>query len=196
MTIGELLDVLVSFTAKVNAQLPSYLQPGLTPEEIYQRAPLPFKLPREVLALYQWHNGTYQDENEPEQELFFYHKFMPIEESFEVYQWRMQFNSEEGFEVFEPHLFPLFSFQGEYYATWCTVEEQERTPIFFDYHGAAQAYDNLHTMLSAIVECYETGAYYINNDDYNSDEERVAQIKAKWNASRHLPDGTIMKDHP
>lgn len=196
MTLHQLLDKLVVFTSRIHPQILSYLQPGLTTAEMYQRAPLPFKLPQEVLALYQWHNGTRQNENEPEQELFYYHEFMTIEAAYTVYQWRMQFNSEEGFEVFEPRLFPLFSFQGEYYATWCTVEEQERSPIFFDYHGAGQAYDNLHSMLSAIVECYETGAYSIDSDEYHSDQEKVAHIKAKWNTCRHRPDGTTMKDHP
>ena len=196
MTINNLLDTLVAFTSRINPQLSSYLQPGLSSIEVYRRAPLPFKLPQEVLTLYKWHNGTHQNESEPEQELFYYHEFMTIEAAYEVYQWRMQFNAEQEFEVFDPHLFPLFSFQGEYYATWCTLEEQEHSAIYFDYHGAAQAYDNLYTMLSAIVECYQTEAYYIDDGSYAPDEEKVAEIKAKWNICRYLPDGTIMNDHP
>ncbi|MCG8351002.1 MAG: hypothetical protein MI924_24800 [Chloroflexales bacterium] len=196
MNIVPMLENIVRCTALVNPDLPELLQPSLTPAQIYQIAPIPYKLPREVLLLYHWHNSTRQDPDQPEQPLFYYHEFMPIQAAYEVYQWRMQFNQEEQFEVFDPHLFPVFTFQGEYYATWCTDVEQDQSPIFFDYHGCGQVYDSLELMVTAIAECYELGAYDLEGDCYESNETAVARIKAKWNMCHHNADGTTLRDHP
>lgn len=196
MKIITMLERLVGYTSIISPDLPNLLQPGLSPEQIYHIAPIPYKLPKEVLMLYQWHNGTHQDPDKPEQPLFYYHTFMPIQEAYEVYQWKMQFNKEENDQIFEPRLFPLFTFQGEYYATWCSDEEQESGSIFFDYHGCGQVYDTLELMLTAITECYETGAYYLKDNTYEADESRVAHIKAYWNICRHEPDDTILNYHP
>lgn len=196
MSIASLLETILSYTVRVNPNLPSSLQPGLTAAEVYERAPIPFQLPDEVLDLYAWHNGTVDHPARGRQKLFYYHEFLSLEQAYEEYQWRMQFNADERFEVLDPHLFPLFTFQGEHYMTRGTTERRAQSEIFFDYHGSSQVYDSLHTMLAAIAECYESGAYAIVGDTYKPDEGRVAAIKAQWNRCRHRPDGSTLRYHP
>jgi hypothetical protein len=196
MSIASLLETILSYTARVNPDLPLYLQSGLSATEVYELAPVPFQLPDEVLDLYAWHNGTREHPTGAWQELFYYHMFLPLEQAFAEYQWRMQFNADEGFEVFDPYLFPLFTFQGEHYLTRGADEQRAQSEVFFDYHGSAQVYDTLHTMLAAIAECYESGAYAIVGDGYELDEVQVAVIKAKWNKCRYRSDGSIVSHHP
>jgi cell wall assembly regulator SMI1 len=49
--------------------------PGLSFKEIEERvSDLPFKLPKEVYALYQWRNGTNSEAN-----IFVYHYFLDLD---------------------------------------------------------------------------------------------------------------------
>lgn len=73
---------------------------------------------------------------------------------------------------------------------------EETGTIYFVYEGEMKVYDRLSTMLQAILECYETGAYAVQGDEVVADEPRVAQIKAHWNPCRVELDGTILGVHP
>lgn len=57
----------------------SYLQPGLTYDEIEEKVKdLPFRLPKEVYELYQWRNGL--TINDSKIEFFPGYQFLPLEE--------------------------------------------------------------------------------------------------------------------
>ncbi len=191
MNVPAILDKLIDYTSRANPAIRAHLQPPCTLEYIQQHKPFAYYFPRDALALYQWHNGTQFKEDDPWEALFYYHRFLPFEEAVEEYHEMHRL----GGDVYDPHLFPLFTFMGEYYSIWCTEEPQDHSPIYFVYHGEAQAYDHLESMLHSIRECYESGAYALVNGDYTPNEQRVAEIKLKWNRCRSTVEG-IMGHHP
>ncbi len=181
--IQQLLESIANYMAQVDPELLTALQLGYSPEQI--ASVIPFTLPAEILELYAWHNGT----NNEYKKLFYYHHFLAIEAAYQIYQ---EFTS----EAYEPFLFPLFDFMGEYYMVQMDATRDDYGSIWFVFQGSGQVYDSLTTMLAAIEECYATGAYFIQDAEYEPDEPKVAAIKAKWNRCRWRADGTTLNYHP
>jgi len=193
--LDDALQKLLKYAMQVYPSINDYMQPGLDSEFIQNYGS--YSLPPEVVTLYQWHNGTVDDGRGKDKPfLFYYHRFLPLEESYEIYQELMQINIEIGGEGYSPQLFPLFTFWGEYYSIWIEENSSEYGSIYFVHQGEAKVYDSLVLMVYSILESYETGAYTIHNNEITPDEQRVASIKAKWNPCRHLPDGSIIEFHP
>lgn len=125
-----------------------------------------------------------------EHPLFYYHRFLALEDAGRIYQELMDANQSAGHRIYDPHLFPLFSFMGERYMVQMNPEAAASGSVWFFHQGEAQVYDSLTAMLEAISECYVSGAYRIENGDIVPGEERVAAIKARWNRCRRHASGT------
>ncbi|MGK7893253.1 MAG: hypothetical protein AB4372_06390 [Xenococcus sp. (in: cyanobacteria)] len=61
----------------------------------------------------------------------------------------------------------------------------EQYGIFFPEFGYPElSYETLTAMMFTIAECYETGAYYLDDEDcLEEDELKAAEIKQKNNTS-------------
>ncbi|MEO0685067.1 MAG: hypothetical protein AAFY76_08495, partial [Cyanobacteria bacterium J06649_11] len=155
------------------------LQPGLTIEEIDEKVKdLPFRLTQEVYELYQWRNGMIDDGS-----CFFrYYRFIPLEETLEESNL-----FEEAWGLSLPFgWFPLFEFEGDFFAVIGAEENTENSPILNTYEDTYIAYKNLTNMMLYIAECYETGAYYIGESG-DLEEDRIAakNILLKYNSEYH-----------
>ncbi len=194
MPLAPVLDRLLEYASRTQPGIRDRLQPGLDQAAIEQI--VPFDLPDEVSELYAWANGTPGDEFAGGLDLFYYHRFLPLEEAYTIYQRLMQVNRDIGIEGYDPNLFPLFTFHGEHYAVWFGPPSEKQGTIYFVYQGDGQVYDDLASMLGAILECYDEGAYEVQGGDIVVNETLVAEIKARWNACRRQPDGTTLDYHP
>ncbi len=151
------------------------LQPGLTTEEIESKVKdLPFRLTQEVYELYQWRNGMIDDGS-----CFFrYYRFLPLEETNLC---------EEAWGLSLPFgWFPLFEFEGEFFAAVGAEENTENSLILHTYEGIDIIYRSLTNMMLYIAECYETGVYYIGESG-ELEENRIAakNILLKYNPEFH-----------
>lgn len=192
MLLIPVLETIVSYTTHINPHLRSHLQPGYDAATVQRICSTPYHLPEEVYILYAWHNGMEEVADDPWEELFHYHTFLPLEAAATTYQaWQAL-----GPDHYDPRLFPLFTFMGEYYAIYCSEEPTIHGPIAFVYQGVGQVYDSLTHMLQAIAACYTAGAYYLQNGRYIANASQVATIKAIWNRCRTNTDGTVFSHHP
>lgn len=144
-----------------------------------------WKIPQELKELYQWHNGTSINNDV---ELFYYHYFLSLDESLKVYHQWNEYNKTSNFNVYPDNLFPIFGFEGEYYAIECFLNEEKTGKIWHIYHDNICVYDSLLLMLQSFFECYEKEAYKITfvNGYWETevDEKKVAEIKLKYNSVR------------
>lgn len=192
-SVANILEGILSFTASTDPHLGQCLQEGLSSEQINEMTQdFSFRLPREVEELYKWHNGM-GPEGREDHRLLYYHYFLPLDEALDLSKSfaEIDFIEKKG-------LLPLFEFEGEYYASCCSEEEQELASICFLYHDEHIVYDSLTTMLSSILECYEQKAYVpvmCWAGEPNADEDLAAQIKLKWNPVRQR-SGLGLCDHP
>lgn len=160
--------------------------PGLSLQEIEEKVKvLPFHLPQAVYELYQWHNGTQNEEM-----IFVYHYFLNLDAAIKLanshnddyginsvlYQ---QFRQEDG----KPrYVFPLFEFEGEYFAISESTQSQEDSPIYLIFHDQTLAFTSLTNMMLTIAECYETGVYSLDSEDeFNWDIQKFGVIRRKYN---------------
>ncbi|MEM9926153.1 MAG: hypothetical protein AAF915_20775 [Cyanobacteria bacterium P01_D01_bin.50] len=155
------------------------LQPGLTIEEIESKVKdLPFRLTQEVYELYQWRNGMIDDGS-----CFFQnYRFIPLEETLEESNL-----FEEAWGLSLPFgWFPLFEFEGEFFAVVGAEENSNNSPILHTYEGIDLIHRNLTNMMCCIAECYDTGAYYIGELG-NLEENKIAakNILLKYNPEFH-----------
>jgi hypothetical protein len=171
---------------KLNA--PNYVkgfQQGLTYEEIEEKVKyLPFTLPQEFYDLYQWSNG-----NSNETGIFTYLYHSSLEQALEISDYtndseNIKMRIEDNYPVY---LFPIFDFDGEYFAVQGTENEAETSLIYHiaaDGGGESLIFNSLTTMMMAIAESYEKGVY-IYNPEYNSvdweDLKKSGEIRLKYN---------------
>ncbi len=137
--------------------------PGLQSEEISSKLDtLPFKLSQEVHDLYRWRNGTQRELG-----LFVYHSFMPLDVALEYSEYlnneELVKNRREGVPMY---LFPIFDFDGEYFAVVGSDTVMETTPVYHvsDCFDCSLAFNSLSTMMLTIAESYEVGVYTSNSE--------------------------------
>ncbi|BAY83230.1 PBS lyase HEAT-like repeat protein [Calothrix parasitica NIES-267] len=158
----------------------SFPYPGLTNKQIEELTKnLSFKLPKEVQELYQWHNGTRHGHG-----FFPFHVFYSLEEC-------LGFNSNiidywDDAQSMSLHTLILFSIDKSFFFTVSSCEEQELSPIWVMHMGdePVVCFESLTNLLLMISDCYETGAYYVDNKGYL--EEDTA--KSNLIFSRYNPD--------
>ncbi len=197
------LDRIINWFQSNKPSIINSLQPGLTIKEIEDKVKdLPFRLTQEVYELYQWRNGTIDDGND----FFSYYRFLPLKEASEVSK-----NVSESWGLSLPFgWFPLFEYEGEVFAVVGAEENTENSIVLKTYEGIDIAHRSLTNMMCCIAECYEKGAYYIDELG-NLEENRIAakNILLKYNPEYHSileartetvnnPDGSqvISKYHP
>ena len=188
-SIAGILRQILNHTAAANPSLKAHLRKGLSKKQIKEKTrSFPFRLPKEVEELYQWRDGLSLEVHDAF--LFHYHYFLPLDKALEAYQinltWRV-LDADDPTIV--RNLLPLFSFQGEFYGAYCCRAKQDTAPIYFVHHGEYLVYESLMAMLSALLECYEAGAYQavIEAGTVTTivDEQRVAEIKLRYNPVRN-----------
>ena len=162
------LNIILNWFQYNKPSIVDALQPGLTIEEIEEKVKdLPFRLTQEVYELYQWRNGMIDDGSC----FFTAFRFFSLEEAIEESQ-----IMKEAWGLSLPFgWFPLFEFEGEFFAVVGAEENTENSPILHTYHDIDISYRNLTNMMLYIAECYETGAYYIGDSRF-IEENEVAVI--------------------
>ncbi|MBE9055717.1 hypothetical protein [Sphaerospermopsis sp. LEGE 08334] len=90
-----------------------------------------------------------------------------------------QFRQDDGNPLY---VFPLFEFQGEYFAISVSSEPQEDTAIYLILHDETLAFTSLNNMMLTIAECYETGVYSLDNEDeFNWNLQKFGVIRRRYN---------------
>lgn len=158
--------------------------PGLSPEAIEKKlGELPFRLPQELYELYQWRNGDDRCSS-----VFVYHWLLSLDTAI---QYSQDINDSFWLEVREKdgdplYLFPMFDFDGEYFAVPGSDSPTDTASIFHigcDDGGVSLAFTSLTNMMLAIAECYETGVYSVTPDGRLevSDEAKFGEIRCRHN---------------
>jgi hypothetical protein len=152
------------------------LQSGLNSAEIEEIVKhLPFELPLEVWDIYQWRNGSRDDEG----------WFLPLQKAVNLYLanlesyealWQQEYvlrDSPKGFQIF-PH-----NFESKLMGYLVIQENLETCPVIFEHIKTSgcivKKYASLTSMMLTLAECLETKVY--------ERDERGYQIWRKHNIS-------------
>ncbi len=87
MSLIDSLNQILEWHQKNNTPTARLIQPGLSEDEILSMLQVvPFKLSREFVELYKWHNGVPVGEEGEDASFFEYHRFLPLDEALNDFQ--------------------------------------------------------------------------------------------------------------
>lgn len=181
--LTDALNRILAWLEKHNPISASGFQPGLSSEIIEERlSALSFCVPQEVYELYKWRNGDVTHSM-----VFGYLWLLNLDKACEYSE---GINDNVLLEIREqngepPYLFPMFDFDGEYFAVKGSEIPTATAPIFHisDDCSVSFAFTSLTAMMLAIAECYETGIYAVREDGKIEviDAVKFGEIRRKYN---------------
>ena len=162
------------------------LQLGLSYEEIIEKTKhLPFCLPREVVELYRWGNGTWEEE-EAYGRFFNNYTFLSLELALEIYYSYLNDGFNWSETKWNTQWIPIMEDMDEYgvFAIVLNQQQTDTTPVldifWEDFDGEPDIiYPSLSKMIQAEAEIYEAG-YYLLNKNRELDYEAVRYIRHKY----------------
>ncbi len=183
--LGRILLYLEKHENLTNACFES-LQLGLSYEEITEKTNnLPFCLPREVVELYRWGNGTWQGE-EAYGRFFNNYTFLSLESALEMYYSYLNNGLNWSETKWNTQWFPIIEDMDGYgvFAIVLNQQQTDTTPVldifWEDFDGEPDIiYPSLSKMIQAEAELYEAG-YYLLNKNRTIYYEAVRCIRQKY----------------
>lgn len=175
------------------------LGPGLSQANIVdQFRGFAGQMPEEVCALYQWHNGSGDEECFPgtrwlslEQALCY------VRQQRHLATGRAPRRQRPADPYWPPQWLPIFGDvigDSECYVVSCPTSPQHDAPVYYvscdEDDTLYLAYDSLTQMLETLATCYETGAYWVDVSPLDGQRrvfqhrEQVAQITLAQNPQR------------
>ena len=188
--LTQSLDRILAWLQHNDPEGASGFRPGLSSENISKKLQeLPFKVSREVQELYQWRDGDTRCES-----VFICHWLLPLDDALAVSQEHVNCESSIDLRLKdgEPHyLFPLFEFEGEFFAVLGQETYSDTAPIFHISNccdvSTKPVFNSLAGMMKTLAECYETGLYetglsFIESDiGLDTDSEQFYKIRHRYN---------------
>jgi cell wall assembly regulator SMI1 len=206
--MSVLIEALERILAWLLTNQPSYalaLQPGLTYDQIQEKIKgLPFKLPTEVIELYQWRNGT-KDSDQHTARFFPGFTFNSLDQALIHYNELIDFSVKSGRilcfdpiskdsweENIEPSdryntiWFPMFACENKDYYLAIGNENQEVSTAILNFSiedpDTYPKYESLTKMMLTIAECYEENIYHLLEFGIGvNNEEQEESIRLKYN---------------
>lgn len=193
--LTDVLDRVYAHLVRLHLPVAALLRPGLSGERIEELTRLlPFRLPREIYALYQWRDGV--PPNRYDTALFPSEGtdwvFVSLEDAITSYQSHSALAREYGGDDWEmlwhPRWFPVF--ENDVPTSLCVLGQDatvDTAPILdVDVEGFShdEQYVSLTHLFQVVDECYETGAFYVaENGALVADDARVGAVRR-----RHAPE--------
>ncbi len=180
----DIVKALEKITAWLQNNCPegfATLRPGLTREEIEEEVPS-LGLPEEFYQLYQWKNGNQGQCTSPEALLFFGADFSPLKVDFlvspreaaEDYNCIFLFSLDEYSLVLDLATWRTQNLQAPPLAMlWTNAEDIEIEEVVFT---------NITSMMWTLAEAFETGACWVDEEEWAGDAELLKQIHQKYNS--------------
>lgn len=187
-TLIEALSRIMNWLNKHQPDYAASFLPGLKYSEIQTvEAEFGFKLPAEIYELYQWRNGTEEDARAV---CFPTMQFLPLSIAIEYSQEWNEFILKEKKFIEESEWYetsPLFIFLQDNCDS-CGIPlidyQIEKSPVVVLGEGEMPDifYTSLTDMMLTLAECYETGAYYLDEEEYICEDEcKTARALRKYN---------------
>lgn len=175
--LTDALDRIETWLVKNQPEFVLSLELGLTRKEVDAiLQDFPYRLPEELYEFYGWHNGCIHSRFG--YLIPHYDNFCSLQEALKTYKDFLSWDSQ-----WNPHWLPILDGNGDY--RYAVVVGEETAPIWYiDPECGIEEirWDSFTDLMLATAECYETGAYYIDNEGYvEKNQQRVGEIQSKYN---------------
>lgn len=176
------LDRILAWLSRNGRAAATKLQPGLTPAYIAaEESKLPFALPRELETMYQWRNGTEVNEGDLLGQAYLFPGFylLSLDEALQTY------SELKGSSQWKKHWFPIFANGGgDFYVVPCEQNKVDSAEVIGFIHGEPDQtveYESVTAMLETLAGCYDNGAFYIDDDELELDDDKHRVVAHRFN---------------
>lgn len=179
MSIYEQLEALKRWHEQQNSPSAKLFRPPLKTEQIQALSEaFPFALPKDVVALYRWHDGM--KDNAP---LFREYTLYPLEDALDEYELALEVAADDEDKPWQKGWFPFAGFMGEHLALDCDPDSELAGKIIYQTEGQGYPwYDGLEPFLLTVRTCFEQGAYFYDEDEILSEDwEQANAIRQQIN---------------
>lgn len=177
------LDRIVAHLRRLGRGAPDRLQQGLSQQELASwESQLPFALTGELVALYQWRDGTKAEEGDLLEDLYFFpgFYFLSMEEAVQT------FKEMEEAPQWSEGWFPVFADGGgNFYIVPCTAKKVDESEVIGFLHGEPDQiaeYESVSSMIETLEACFTEGAFFVDVDDtMEIDDDKHREIANRIN---------------
>jgi cell wall assembly regulator SMI1 len=186
MTLIDSLNQILEWHRKTGTPASRLIRPGLSEDEILSRLRvLPFKLSREFIELYKWHNGVQIGEEGEDTNFFEYHRFLPLDEALSNFQdsypiMKKFYELTDWVQVFEDPA-------GDGYGLSGAPEEAEQAPVVFLFEG-----EGVQVVFSSLAKMMETVAVSFKEGAMGWEDEQLEIDFFAWGEVAHRLNPEIM----
>ncbi len=184
MSLVDSLDRILEWHQKNDTPVARRIQPGLSEAQIVARLrSVPFKLSREFVELYQWHNGiALSDDDEEEDDSFFeYHRFLPLDEALDVFQESYPIMKEfyeltDWVQVFQDPAGDGYGISGG-----PDVVDESPVVFLFEGEGVQVVFGSLAKMMETLAQALDEGAMTWQEGELDTDFFAWGEIAHRLN---------------
>ncbi len=181
MTLTDSLNYILDWHRKNNTPAARLLQPGLSEGEILgMLEALPFKISREFVELYEWHNGTAIGEEGEDTSLFEIHRFLPLEEAIENFQAaypevKDSYDLSDWVQVFQ-------DVTSDGYGVTGGAQMLDHTPVVLLMEGDVQkVFSSLANMMETVAAALKQGAMGWEDEEMETDFFAWGELAKRMN---------------
>lgn len=172
--IDKVLTAFEEVVFSIFEQSETKLRPGLGIEQLREAEVrlLPYYLPNELRHLYMWHDGA----DEPIT-LMPGFRFLSFDKALELYRLRLKLDG--GTEGWNPLWFPVLEAQGDVYCVTLSPIRHDRSSVYFSCNQDTDlfvVFPDLETFISYSTNCYHTGAFFLDGDFVEVNEDQAQEI--------------------
>jgi hypothetical protein len=173
------LERILLWMSKYLPEYVKYFQTGLSQPEIQAAVEdIQYSLPNDFYELYQWHNGTLDECTQSLGPVFY---FLPLNQVLEFKNW-LSWDISKTDRVWVPPRYlgnpvlPFVKSNCEYYSLVLSrnYRDQAHIVLLDEVSDAILKYDSITSMMESIADCFETEAYYFNEEGFVEENEHLS----------------------
>jgi cell wall assembly regulator SMI1 len=184
MSLIDSLNHILEWHQKNQTPTARLIQPGLSEDEIlHQLQAVPFKLSREFVELYKWHNGVAWEDGDEQAEISFFdiHRFLPLDEALEDFQTSYPIMKEfyeltDWVQVFQDPASDGYGLSGG-------PEVAASAPVvfLFEGEGVRVVFESLEKMMETVATAFDEGAMTWDEDRLEADYFAWGEVAHRLN---------------
>jgi hypothetical protein len=170
MSLTHTLDRILDWHQRNNTPVAHLIQPGLPEDEILRMLEaVPFKLSREFIELYRWHNGVSVGEDGEDTSFFEYHRFLPLDEA--LHNFKESYPIMQEFYELTDWVQVFMDPAGDGYGLSGGPVAVEAAPVvfLFEGEGVQVVFENLDRMLETVAACFDEGVMSWQDGELDTD---------------------------
>jgi hypothetical protein len=180
--LTDSLDHILEWHRKYDTPVARLIQPGLSEDEIVEKLKVvPFKMSREFIELYKWHNGVPLEQGKAAASFFEYHCFLPLDEALADFE--MSYPIVQEFYELTDWVMVFRDPASDGYGLSGGAVPSDAAPVvfLFEGEGVQVVFDSLAKMMETVAQAFDEGVMTWQEGELDTDFFAWGEIAHRLN---------------